>query len=150
MKTFNAVFRKKKIPVFCHAVWNLYKLPFNKDENWNNFYNIKLKKKIFSNLSLNKVRKYWKKKFSGKGDYYDSNLSYKKNRIYKNVQNIVMLHIFRDSPFIHLDKRRIFLNYIEWINETIKILKKTNKNWYFKIHPNSKKWGEDPLIILQN
>ena len=46
-----------------------------------------------------------------------------------------MLHIFRDSPFIHLDKRRIFLNYIEWINETIKILKKQIKIGILKFIP---------------
>ncbi len=149
VKTFNSVFRKKKIPVFCHAVWNLYKLPFLKDENWNNFYNSKLKKKIFTNLKMNKVNNYWKKKFLGKGDYYDSNLSYKKKKFNDKVENIVMLHIFRDSPFIHLDRKRIFLNYIEWIDETIKILKKSKNDWYFKIHPNSKKWGENPIILLK-
>lgn len=149
VKTFNSVFRKKKIPVFCHAVWNLYKLPFLKDENWNNFYNFEIRKKIFSNLKISKVNSYWKKKFLGKGDYYDSNLSFKKKKFNDKVQNVVMLHIFRDSPFIHLDRKRIFLNYIEWIDKTIKILKKSKNDWYFKIHPNSKKWGENPIILLK-
>ena len=88
-----------------------------------------------------KVDNYWKKKSLGKGDYYDSNLSFKKKKINDKVENIVMLHIFRDSPFIHLDRKRIFLNYIEWIDKTIKILKKSKNDWYFKIHPNSKKMG---------
>ncbi len=149
VKTFNSIFRKKNIPVFCHAAFNLYKLPKNKDENWNNLFNLRLRKKINKNLQIRKINNYWKKKFLGKGDYFDSNLSYQKKFVNNEIKNIIMLHIFRDSPFINLDKKRIFLNYINWVDETIKIVKNSKDIWHFKIHPNSKRWGEDPLIILE-
>ena len=148
VKTFNSVFRKKKIPIFCQAVWGLFRLPYGKDDNWNNFFNFKLRKIILNNLNVNNVNKYWKDKISGKGDYFDSNISFRKKNKDKKIKNLVMLHIFRDSPFINLDKKRIFLNYIDWIDETIKIIKNVREEWYFKIHPNSKSWGENPMIIL--
>ena len=59
-----------------------------------------------------------------------------------------MLHIIRDSPYLALDKSRIFINYIDWINHTIKIISKSKEKWYFKVHPNSKSWGEDPKVLL--
>ena len=149
VKTFNSIFRKRNIPVFCHAAFNLYRLPKNKDENWNNLFNIKLRNKIHNKLEIKKIDSYWRKKFLGKGDYFDSNLSYQKKYVNNKIKNIIMLHIFRDSPFINLDKKRIFLNYISWVDETIKIIKNSKDIWYFKIHPNSKRWGENPLIFLE-
>ena len=149
MKTFNSIFRKKNIPVFCHAAFNLYKLPKNRDENWNNLLNIKLRNQINNKLNIKKINSYWKKKFRGKGDYLDSNLSYQKRFSNNKIKNIIMLHIFRDSPFINLDKKRIFLNYINWVDETINIIKNSSEIWHFKIHPNSKRWGENPLTFLE-
>jgi hypothetical protein len=149
VKTFNSIFRKKNIPVFCHAAFNLYKLPKNRDENWNNLLNIKLRNQINNKLNIKKINSYWKKKFRGKGDYLDSNLSYQKRFSNNKIKNIIMLHIFRDSPFINLDKKRIFLNYINWVDETINIIKNSSEIWHFKIHPNSKRWGENPLIFLE-
>lgn len=148
VKTFNSVFRKKKIPVFCQAVSNLYKQPEKKDENWNILHNKKLREKLLKKISYSVAQEYWTNKFLGKGDYYDSNLAYKKQKFNRNIKNIVMLHIIRDSPYLALDKSRIFINYIDWINHTIKIISKSKEKWYFKVHPNSKSWGEDPKVLL--
>ncbi len=148
VKSFNSVFRKKNINVYCHAAGNIYKLPKDKDESWNNLNNKKLRNRLLKKLRLINVETYWKKKFLGKGDYFDSNLAFKKKKIFHNIKNLVMLHIFRDSPFISLDKKRIFFDYIDWINYTIKILKQSQETWFFKIHPNAKQWGENSNLIV--
>ena len=148
VKSFNSIFRKNNIPVYCQAVSNIYKQPKNKDENWNILHNNNLRKKILNKVSNPYVNNYWNKKFSGKGDYFDSNLAYKKKKIYNGIKNVVMLHIFRDSPYLALDKTRIFINYIDWIDYTIKIISKSKERWHLKIHPNSKNWGENPLVLV--
>ena len=148
VKTFNSVFRKKKIPVFCQAVSNIYRQPEKKDESWNILHNRKLRKKLLKNTSYSVAHEYWTSKFLGKGDYFDSNLAYKKQKFNRNIKNIVMLHIIRDSPYLALDKSRIFINYIDWIDHTIKIISKSKEKWFFKIHPNSKNWGENPKVLL--
>jgi len=148
VKTFNSVFRKKKIPVFCQAVSNIYRQPEKKDESWNILHNRKLRKKLLKKISYSVAHEYWTNKFLGKGDYFDSNLAYKKQKFNRNIKIIVMLHIIRDSPYLALDKSRIFINYVDWIDHTIKIISKSKEKWYFKIHPNSKNWGENPKVLL--
>ena len=108
-----------------------------------------MRKKLLNEINLSEAKAYWKKKIVGKGDYYDSNLAYRKKNFHQNIKNIVMMHVFRDSPHIVLDKDRIFVDYIDWIDETIKILSKSEEKWYFKTHPNAKQWGENSEILLK-
>jgi hypothetical protein len=54
VKSFNSIFRKKNIPIYCQAVSNIYKQPKNKDENWNILHNKNLRKKI-----LNKIKRFF-------------------------------------------------------------------------------------------
>ena len=54
-----------------------------------------------------------------------------------------MLHVFRDSPFFILDQKRIFSDYIDWIVNTLIILKETNEQWIIRPHPSRQLWGED-------
>ena len=148
VKSFNSIFRERNIPVYCQSDSNLYRQPKKKDESWNILHNRKLRKKLLKNISYSVAHEYWVRKFLGKGDYFDSNLAYKKKIFDNGVKNVVMLHVFRDSPYLALDKTRIFINYIDWIDHTIKIISKSKEKWFFKIHPNSKNWGENPKVLL--
>ena len=58
------------------------------------------------------------------------------------------MHIFKDSPFNLIDTKRIFVDYIEWIVETLKIISFSKENWVLRVHPNFKRWGEDSSRIV--
>ena len=65
-----------------------------------------------------------------------------------NFDNVILLHIFKDSPFNLIDTKRIFVDYIEWIVETLKIISFSKENWVLRVHPNFKRWGEDSSKIV--
>ena len=144
-----AYFRKKKIKIFCQAGFNLYDC--SKDEAaWNqinlskfNFLEKKIKRKyIFS---------YWKKRLLGKSNYLDAKIASNiKNKIKDYPKNVIFLHIFKDSPFNYLDEKRIFYDYFDWIKKTLQILKYSNEKWSLRVHPNSFRWGENQIRIINN
>ena len=70
-----------------------------------------------------------------------------KNKI-KVPKNILMLHIFKDSPFSIIDKKRIFNDYVDWLRHTLKIISKTDEIWGIKFHPSAKRWGENSQKIF--
>ena len=53
-----------------------------------------------------------------------SRIKDKKNDI---LENVIMLHVFRDSPFTNLDRSRIFSDYYTWVVETLKIVENSKK-----------------------
>ena len=55
-----------------------------------------------------------------------SRIKDKKNDI---LENVIMLHVFRDSPFTNLDRSRIFPDYYTWVVETLKIVENSKENW---------------------
>ena len=92
----------------------------------------------------------------GKGNYEDSRIAANiKNKIKSKYNNIIFLHIFRDSPFADIDRNRIFADYISWIEQTLDILKFSKEDWLLRLHPSYKRWGENQhttlnKIILRN
>ena len=142
-----ASFREDKIDTFCQAVTGIYKQKINEDVSWSDIkfglYNKFFKKPKFINA-------YWKKRLKGKGHYQTANYSTNKNRNLKveGTFNLVLLHIFKDSPYNVIDRKRIFADYFHWINETLKIIKDSNEIWFFKMHPVAKKWGEDQVKVF--
>ena len=73
----------------------------------------------------------------------------KKLRIKKNdCKNIIFLHVFKDSPYNILDKKRIFCDYVEWVEETLKILKFSKERWTIRLHPVAKYWGENSYVKI--
>ena len=72
-----------------------------------------------------------------------------KNKKFIIPKNVVFLHIFKDSPFGSIDKKRIFFDYFHWIIETIRILKDSNEMWSLRTHPNNKIWGENSYELLK-
>jgi hypothetical protein len=106
-------------------------------------------KKIIKIIKKKNIEIYWKKRISGRGNYEDSRLAlFNKKNKYTINSNYIFLHIFKDSPFNIIDRSRIFADYFDWIINTLNIIKKTNQNWSIRIHPSSKRWGEDQILIL--
>ena len=137
-----------KINVYCQALYSYFKVDVKQ-----NFWGVVTKEEL-NKINFKKgVEKYFEKKKIGYGNYEDSNLAvknYKKRGKVIIPKNFVFLHIFRDSPFGIIDNRRIFKDYYHWIKSTIKIINKANDKWVFKIHPSTKRWGENSEKILHN
>jgi len=140
-----AVFRKFKITIIIQANSSLYILPLLFDNSWSI-----INKSSLSKLHRYKVLKesviYWKGRRKGNANYEDARIAFNKN-VYKkndyNFNNVILLHIFRDSPFNIIDRVRIFSDYIDWIDNTLRILKNSDEEWIVKPHPNFKRWGEN-------
>ena len=66
----------------------------------------------------------------------------------KKYKNILMLHIFKDSPFNFIDRDRIFADYYHWVEKTLEILCESKETWIIRIHPNAKRWGENSEKIF--
>ena len=145
-----AYLRKFDVEIFNQSFTNIHKQKKNKDTHWTD-----IKKKIIYSLGKKqkKVENYWKKRKQGKGNYSATNqsiLNVKKNfnSIKNKNYNLVLLHIFRDSPFYKIDRNRIFVDYFDWFENTLEILRKSNEIIIIKMHPIYKRWGEDqPLIV---
>ena len=145
-----AVFRLFKNKIFAQANWNIYELSKIKDSSWSIpgkliFF------QIMSKIDYNNVEEYWKKRLLGLSNYEDANISSKilLNSRYSNYKNVLILHIFRDSPFNYLDKDRIFIDYYDWVTETLKIISYSKERWIIRLHPNCKRWGEDSYKITK-
>jgi len=141
--------RKSSI-VLCQSAFNLYKQNQQNDECWSVLRNKKNLSKILKKIHTKVADNYWKKRITGKGQSYESNLinKFKSKKNIKNI-NVIMLHVFRDSAFNYIDKNRIFTDYIEWIYQTLKILESSNEQWYIRIHPFSYSWGENSHIFIE-
>ena len=85
---------------------------------------------------------------SGKSNNLESKDAGNLKNQFKPYKNVIFLHVFRDSPFVCIDKSRIFADYYHWFVSTLRIIQKSDELWQIRIHPSSKKWGENPEEII--
>ena len=140
-----AVFRKFKIAIIVQANSSLYMLPLSSDNSWS-IINKSSLFKLYKNNVLKESLIYWKGRLKGNANYDDARIAFNKKKYKKNdynFNNVILLHIFRDSPFNIIDRERIFSDYIDWIDNTLRILKNSDEEWIVKPHPNFKRWGEN-------
>ncbi len=96
------------------------------------------------------IEKYWKNFLRGNSKYMEArNASRIKDKKKDILENVIMLHVFRDSPFTNLDRSRIFPDYYTWVVETLKIVQNSNENWSVRGHPSANRWGEDQDKIIE-
>ena len=147
-RTLLAIFRSNNVINYCQANYSFYKQEKYYDTSWNILKRdkyIKLLKKI----NKNKVEKYWNKRLKGKSNYEDANVAANVSTKNKNYpKNVILLHIFKDSPFNFIDNERIFYDYFQWINNTLSILKNSKETWAIRLHPNAKRWGENQFTVI--
>ena len=142
--------RRKNIQVFIQANFTIYRQSIKHDNNESILDN-KILSFLKKNISLNTINKYWQNRLNGKSTYQLANDASKtKIKINKDKipKNILMLHIFKDSPFGLIDKKRIFSDYVDWLNFTLKIISKSNETWGIKFHPSASRWGENSHKIF--
>jgi len=143
-----AEFRSLGVKVISQASFNLHFQKNNKDVSWSEI-TLDFYKKIIKLINKEDTQVYWKKRISGKGNYEDSRLALlNRNNRYIINHNYIFLHIFKDSPFNIIDRTRIFEDYFDWVKKTLNIIKNSNEKWSIRIHPSSKRWGEDQVKIL--
>jgi hypothetical protein len=141
--------REYNIKIFNQANFNIHRQYKLEDSSWSIIDNKTISKFKYL-IDKKKIDKYFNKRIIGRGYYEDSKIAliFKKNNENLNFDNVILLHIFKDSPFNLIDTKRIFVDYIEWIVETLKIISFSKENWVLRVHPNFKRWGEDSSKIV--
>lgn len=146
-----AVFRLKDIDILLHSGCVLHRTKPDRDSSY-----LCMSHTDWQTLSqmtnTDQVYAYWNSRLEGKSTYLDAQNAAKSTNLVTldTPKNVLFLHIFRDSPFNHIDRTRIFSDYIHWILETFKILSLSDENWLIKTHPSSLRWGEDQSVWLQS
>ena len=150
-RIYVAVFRDSSINVINHAQYGLYIQPKKRDSSWGEINEI-LYNKINKKIKKIDFNNYFKLRSKGQGIYEDSKSSFK-GKLKSNNElnhNFIFLHVFKDSPFHIIDRRRIFVDYFDWIKKTISIIKNSEEKWFLKIHPSARAWGEDSKKFLDS
>lgn len=147
--TFALLSNSKKINYYIQANNSFYKSSCNHEKRWD-FLDKHQYDLINKVLSTKDINSYWKKRNLGHSNYEDFNISSnnKNSDSYLESSNVIMLHIFQDSPFIFLDKNKLFFDYFIWLKETLKFICNSSEKWLIKFHPNSTRWGENSQKIF--
>ena len=147
-----ALMRKQKINIFVQTKHVLIKQKLSEDYGFKH-----LDKNIFLDsykiITDKEISNYWKKNFLlGRPKYLEAkiatNIKNKKNFDINQKENVIMLHIFKDSPFTNIDRTRIFADYYSWVKTTLQIISKSKEKWIIRKHPSADKWGEDQSKIV--
>ena len=91
---------------------------------------------------------YRKKSFVHKNDYKKI---WSKNRIIKKNNKIKILicpHALSDAP--HTRGLHLYPDFYEWLVSILEISKKTNYDWYLKLHPDLNQYWDNTEIIVKN
>lgn len=148
-----AHFRNKNIQIISQAAFNLHKQKKNRDFHWSEISQSNLLN--FQKIIKPKViNQYFQNRLLGKGSYLDSNNAAIKNSLHNLSQNskfnIIFLHVFKDSPYNVIDRKRIFADYYDWIEQTLLHIKSSNEKWFLRLHPSHKNWGENQAEVLNS
>lgn len=146
-----AEFRRAGVEVFAQSANVVYRLPESSDTGAAILSELEWKV-AFSIVRDSELEKFWLGRSTGRATYEDAALAAtgKSDIEISTPRNLVLLHIFRDSPFNVLDRSRIFADYVEWIQETLRILALSEERWLIRLHPSSARWGENqPAWIHQ-
>ena len=143
-----ALYRMLPIPVYVHSFHTLNKV----DPDFDSSLFTPSPKESQALLSIARTfdpKPFWDSRLSGHSTYYDAQKSFDGIQSSETTPvNVVYLHIFKDSPFNHIDRKRIFADYFQWIKTTLQILAASGEQWLLKTHPTSSRWGENSLTII--
>lgn len=144
-----ALCRKYNIKVYTSANFHIQIQNKNSDVAWN-FLNYDEFLNFQKKISKRTINNYWLKRLKGKSTYEDAQIASTIKNNYNNYpKNVILLHIFKDSPFNVIDKKRIFFDYFDWVKKTVDILNLSDEKWAIRFHPNYKRWGEDQKKVLK-
>ena len=144
-----ALCRKFNIKVYIYSNFHIQIQKKKSDTAWS-FLDYKKFLNLHKSIPKKSINNYWSKRLKGKSTYEDARIASKiKNNYHDYPKNVILLHIFKDSPFNVIDRERIFFDYFDWIKKTIDILNTSKEKWAIRLHPNYKRWGEDQKKILK-
>lgn len=145
-----AFYRLLPIPVYIHSFNTLNRAPSNFDSSLFTPTSDEADALLSISRSLD-ASPFWSKRLSGNSSYFDAQESFRGlDAADTTPLNVIYLHIFKDSPFNHIDRTRIFADYFDWTLQTLRIISKSSESWLLKTHPSAARWGEDSLSILQS
>ena len=108
----------------------------NKDYGFK-YLDKKIYNQSFKFVKNSEINRYWNDFINGKARYFEARIAseIKNKQKYPLIkkENVLMLHIFKDSPFENIDRDRIFSDYYNWVLETLKILKYSKENWVIRV-----------------
>ena len=143
-----AFYRLLPIPVYLHSFNTLNRMHPHYDSSLFTPTAVEANSFLCIARSLD-ATSFWDRRLAGNSNYFDATVSFQGLKTTDITPvNIVYLHIFKDSPFNHIDRTRIFADYFDWTLETLRILGESSETWLIKTHPSSQRWGEDSLSIL--
>lgn len=145
-----ATLRDLSVDVFAHGGEVIYRLPRDYDNSWSVLSEIEWQTQV-ARVSQKEVQKFWNQRLKGISTYSDASLAGSGNQATNkdDFTNVVFLHIFRDSPFNLLDPNRIFVDYVDWVGSTLKILQESQESWVLRLHPSADRWGENQELWLR-
>ncbi len=146
-----ATFRLKNIDIIAHAGNVLHRTFGHSDVGYLTMSHSEWEI-LCSMVDQFRVDNYWSERMKGKSSYSDAEraANSKKTTSSQTPKNIIFLHIFRDSPFNHIDRLRIFSDYVQWVMETLRFLSESDAQWLVKIHPSALRWGEGQMVWLRS
>lgn len=143
-------FRKEKqTKTFIQANFTIF-IQNKISDNNENILSKSILRKLRKKISFKDVENYWKKRVNGKSVYSLANdaSNIRINKKHKIPDNVLMLHIFKDSPYSIIDKKRLFIDYVDWLKFTLKVISKSDEVWGIKFHPSAHRWGENSQKIF--
>ena len=144
-------FRKYKVKLFHINGFNFFKQGNLQDKHWE-LINKKFFKSVKQFISLKDLNKYWLLRNKGKMGNYEAKIATQLKSNFKGEvkSNVIMLHVFRDSPYAFIKGERIFCDFIDWFTKTLEIISRSEEQWQIRLHPVAKSWGEDQEIWIKN
>ena len=129
------------IPVYKPNFYTIYKISQKNYFIGKEFFEFK---KLFNSLNkkekkigLFTAKRHIDLMFRGKNKtglgYNFNRLKIPKNSSEKKIKVMIAMHNFYDSP--HVFGRMLFPDFYEWLKYIINLSKKTDYNWYLKLHP---------------
>lgn len=146
-----ATFEALGVEVFLQGAHVLYKSPEGADENWailppQHWAKVS---KLFNEAE---AEEFWMRRSRGVSTYTDSKIASRKTIEVADSapKNLLMLHIFRDSPFNQIDGSRAFADYIDWVASSLAAIATSREAWMVRYHPSATRWGENQAVWLQS
>ncbi len=145
-----AEFRRQDVEVYANSAWVIYRLPKDADVGSSNLTKREWEA-AFSLIEGSEVDDFWRGRSGGDATYEDAALAAagKSEVSGSTPRNLILLHIFRDSPFNVLDRSRIFADYVEWVQETLRLVALSEEHWMVRLHPSADRWGESQIAWVQ-
>lgn len=145
-----AEFRRDGVDIIAQAAGVFYRLPQNQDISWSTCSRPEWDS-LLTMPGIEAARGFWSKRALGESTYEDARRAARGRWTDSRgeIENVLLLHIFRDSPFNAIDRTRIFADYVDWVRFSLETLAVSTESWAIKLHPSAERWGENQSIWIE-